>query len=251
MSGHSKWATIKHKKGKEDARRGKLFTKHIKEIITAARFGGGDVNMNARLRTAVNAAKSENMPKTNIENAIKKGTGEIEGEFYEELMYEGYGPGGVAILVKLMTDNKNRSAAEIRHLFSKYAGNLGEAGCVGWMFKQTGQFFIPDDTITEDRLLELSMDFDVKDINHDEEGKVFEVLVQPSAFEAVKAAYDKEGVKYSYAEVTLVPQTYVSLKGREAEQMLKLMEALDDHDDVQKVYANFDISEKDMEAMEQ
>ncbi len=251
MSGHSKWATIKHKKGKEDARRGKLFTKFIREIITAARTGGGNIDTNPRLRSAVTAAKQENMPKTNIDNAIKKGTGELEGEVYEELMYEGYGPGGVAVLVKVMTDNKNRSAAEIRHIFSRYAGNLGEAGCVGWMFKQKGQFFIPDDTITEDKLLELSMNFDVEDISHDEDGKVFEVLVPPSSFETVKAAYTQAGIKFTYAEVTLVPQTYIPLKGREAEQMLKLMETLDDHDDVQKVYANFDISEKDMEALEQ
>ncbi len=251
MSGHSKWATIKHKKGKEDAKRGKLFTKFIREIITAARTGGGNVDTNSRLRAAVNAAKQENMPKTNIENAIKKGTGEMEGEIYEELMYEGYGPGGVAVLVNVMTDNKNRSAAEIRHIFSRYGGNLGEAGCVGWMFKQKGQFLVPDDTITEDKLLEISMNFDVEDVGHDEDGKVFEVLVPPSSFEAVKAAYDKAGVKYTYAEITLVPQTYVPLKGREAEQMIKLMEALDDHDDVQKVYANFDIPEKDMEAMSQ
>ncbi|MGC8899856.1 MAG: YebC/PmpR family DNA-binding transcriptional regulator [bacterium] len=251
MSGHSKWATIKHKKGKEDARRGKIFTKLIREIITAARIGGGNIETNPRLRAAVMAAKQENMPKTNIENAIKKGTGEIEGEVYEELMYEGYGPGGVAVLVKVMTDNKNRSAAEIRHIFSRYGGNLGEAGCVSWMFKQKGQFLIPDNVITEDKLLELSMNFDVEDINHDEEGKMFEVIVPPSAFEGVKAAYDKEGIKYTFAEVTLVPQTYVPLTGKDAEQMLRLMEALDDHDDVQKVYANFDISEKDMEAIEQ
>lgn len=251
MSGHSKWATIKHKKGKEDARRGKIFTKFIREIITAARIGGGNIETNPRLRAAVMAAKQENMPKTNIENAIKKGTGEIEGEVYEELMYEGYGPGGVAVLVKVMTDNKNRSAAEIRHIFSRYGGNLGEAGCVSWMFKQKGQFLIPDNVITEDKLLELSMNFDVEDINHDEEGKILEVIVPPSAFESVKAAYDKEGIKYTFAEVTLVPQTYVPLSGKDAEQMLRLMEALDDHDDVQKVYANFDISEKDMEAMQQ
>ncbi len=251
MSGHSKWATIKHKKGKEDAKRGKLFTKFIREIITAARAGGGNADSNPRLRAAVAAAKAENMPKTNIENAIKKGTGELEGEVYEELMYEGYGPGGVAVLVKVMTDNKNRSAAEIRHIFSRFGGNLGEAGCVGWMFKQKGQLLVPDDTITEDKLLELSMNFDVDDVSHDEDGKLFEVLVAPSAFEELKAFYDKEGIKYTYAEVTLVPQTYVPLKGKEAEQMLKLMETLDDHDDVQKVYANFDISEKDMEALEQ
>ncbi|MCL4557666.1 MAG: YebC/PmpR family DNA-binding transcriptional regulator [Deltaproteobacteria bacterium] len=250
MSGHSKWATIKHKKGKEDARRGKLFTKFIREIITAARIGGGNIDTNPRLRAAVTAAKQENMPKTNIENAIKKGTGELEGEIYEELMYEGYGPGGVAVLVRVMTDNKNRSAAEIRHIFSRYGGDLGEAGCVGWMFKQKGQFLVPDDAITEDRLLEISMNLDVEDVSHDEDGRLFEVMVTPPSFEAVKTAYDKEGIKYTYAEVTLVPQTYVPLKGREAEQMLKLMEALDDHDDVQKVYANFDISEKDMEALQ-
>ncbi len=251
MSGHSKWATIKHKKGKEDARRGKLFTKFIREIITAARIGGGNIDTNPRLRAAVTAAKQENMPKTNIENAIKKGTGELEGEIYEELMYEGYGPGGVAVLVQVMTDNKNRSAAEIRHIFSRFGGNLGEAGCVGWMFKQKGQFLVPDDIIAEDRLLELSMDFDVEDVSHDEDGRMFEVLVPPQAFETVKGAYDKAGVKYTYAEVTLVPQTYVPLKGREAEQMIKLMETLDDHDDVQKVYANFDISEKDMETLQE
>ncbi|MCL4477927.1 MAG: YebC/PmpR family DNA-binding transcriptional regulator [Deltaproteobacteria bacterium] len=251
MSGHSKWATIKHKKGKEDARRGKIFTKLIREIITASRIGGGNIDTNSRLRSAVTLAKQENMPRQNIDNAIKKGTGELEGEVYEEIMYEGYGPGGVAMLVQVMTDNKNRSAAEIRHIFSRHGGNLGEAGCVSWMFKQKGQFLIPDDITTEDKLLEMLMEFDIEDVSHDEDGKIFEVLVLPSAFDTVKDVLDKAGIKYNFAEVSLVPQTYITLKGREAEQMLKLMETLEDHDDVQKVYANFDISEKEMEAVSQ
>jgi YebC/PmpR family DNA-binding regulatory protein len=247
MSGHSKWSTIKRKKGAADAKRGKLFTKIIKEIMVAARFGGGDVNANPRLRTAVLAAKAENMPKENIERAIKKGTGELEGVNYEELIYEGYGPGGVAMMLEVLTDNKNRTVADVRHIFSKHNGNLGETGCVSWMFEKKGNIIIDKTGVDEDRLIEVALDagaLDVKDA-----GKDFEVTTDPANFEAVKKAIEEAGFKYNYAEVTMIPQSTVRLSGKEAEQMLKLMEGLEDSDDVQKVYANFDIADEEMERL--
>jgi YebC/PmpR family DNA-binding regulatory protein len=247
MSGHSKWSTIKRKKGAADSKRGKLFTKVIKEIMVAARFGGGDINANPRLRTAVNEAKAENMPKENIERAIKKGTGELEGVNYEELTYEGYGPGGVAMMLEVLTDNKNRTVADVRHILSKYNGSLGEAGCVSWMFAKKGLISIDRSGVDEDRLIEVALDagaLDVKDTS-----KEFDVTTNPSNFEAVKKVIDEAGFKSNYAEVTMVPQSTVRLTGKEAEQMLKIMESLEDSDDVQKVYANFDIADEEMERL--
>jgi YebC/PmpR family DNA-binding regulatory protein len=247
MSGHSKWSTIKRKKGAADAKRGKLFTKIIKEIMVAARFGGGDVNANPRLRTAVLAAKAENMPKDNIERAIKKGTGELEGVNYEELTYEGYGPGGVAMMLEVVTDNKNRTVAEVRHVFSKYNGSLGESGCVSWMFEKKGLILVDRAGVDEDKLIEVALDAGALDV--EDTGKEFEVTVPPANFEGVKGTLEKAGFKLNYAEVTMVPQTSVRLTGKEAEQMLKLMEGLEDSDDVQKVYANFDIPDEEMERL--
>jgi YebC/PmpR family DNA-binding regulatory protein len=247
MSGHSKWSTIKRKKGATDAKRGKLFTKIIKEIIVAARLGGGDINSSPRLRAAVNAAKAENMPKENIERAIKKGTGELEGTRYEELIYEGYGPGGVAMMLEVMTDNKNRTVADVRHIFAKQNGNLGEAGCVSWMFEKKGLILIDKSGADEDRLIEVALDAGALDVKDTE--KEFEVMVDSSNFEKVKKAIEEAGFKYTYADVTMVPQTTVRLTGKEAEQMLKLTEGLEDSDDVQKVYANFDISDEEMERL--
>ena len=247
MSGHSKWSTIKRKKGAADAKRGKVFTKIIKEIIIAARSGGGDINANPRLRTAVLAAKAENMPRDNIDRAIKKGTGELEGVNYEEFTYEGYGPGGVAMLLEVLTDNKNRTVAEVRHTFAKQNGNLGEAGCVSWMFEKKGLISVDKAGADEDRLIEVALDagaLDVKDT-----GKEFDVTTPPDTFEVVKKKLETTGFKSTYGEVTMVPQTTVRLSGKEAEQMLKLMEGLEDSDDIQKVYANFDIADEEMERL--
>jgi len=247
MSGHSKWSTIKRKKGVADSKRGKTFTKIIKEIMVAARFGGGDINSNPRLRAAVLAAKAENMPKDNIERAIKKGTGELEGVNYEELTYEGYGPGGVAMILEVLTDNKNRTVADVRHIFSKHSGSLGEGGCVSWMFEKRGLILIGKDGTDEDRLIEVALDagaLDVKDA-----GKEFEVTTDAAKFEQIKKALEDAGFKSNYSEVTMVPQNTVRLTGKEAEQMLKLMEGLEDSDDVQKVYANFDIADEEMERL--
>ncbi len=247
MSGHSKWSTIKRKKGAADAKRGKLFTKIIKEIMVAARMGGGDINSNPRLRTAVMDAKAENMPKDNIERAIKKGTGELEGVNYEQLTYEGYGPGGVAIMLEVLTDNKNRTVADVRHTLSKYNGSLGEGGCVSWMFGKKGLITVDKTGVDEDRLMEVALDAGALDVQ--DAGKEFEVTTDPSHFEEVKKAIEEAGFKSSYAEVTMVPQSTVRLTGKEAEQMLKIMEGLEDSDDVQKVYANFDIADEEMERL--
>jgi YebC/PmpR family DNA-binding regulatory protein len=247
MSGHSKWSTIKRKKGAADAKRGKVFTKIIKEIIIAARSGGGDMNANPRLRTAVLAAKAENMPRDNIDRAIKKGTGELEGVNYEEFTYEGYGPGGVAMLLEVLTDNKNRTVADVRHIFSKQNGNLGEAGCVSWVFEKKGLISFDKTGVDEDRLIEVALDagaLDVKDT-----GKEFDVTTPPGTFEEVKKKLETTGFKSTYGEVTMVPQTTVRLSGKEAEQMLRLMEGLEDSDDIQKVYANFDIADEEMERL--
>ncbi|MGO9116038.1 MAG: YebC/PmpR family DNA-binding transcriptional regulator [Desulfomonilaceae bacterium] len=244
MSGHNKWSTIKHKKGAADAKRGKLFSKIIKEITIAARMGGGDPEGNPRLRTAVNAARAANMPKDNVEKAIKRGTGEIAGVNYEEIVYEGYGPGGVAVLVEVLTDNKNRTVAEVRHIFEKYNGNLGESGCVSWMFKKQGIVVIAADSLDEDEVMEMALEcgaFDVK-----KEGHGFELTADPADVETVRKAVEDKGWKIELAEVTMIPQTTVKLEGKKAEQMLKMMDALDDNEDMQKVFANFDISEEDM-----
>ncbi|MCX7966688.1 MAG: YebC/PmpR family DNA-binding transcriptional regulator [Syntrophorhabdaceae bacterium] len=245
MSGHSKWSSIKHKKGALDAKRGKIFTKLIKEITTAARLGGGNPETNARLRLAIAQAKAENMPKENIERAIKKGIGAIEGENYEEYTYEGYGPGGVAILVEVMTDNKKRTTAEIRHILSKMNGNLGETGCVSWLFHKKGYFSFDKKTVDEDKIIELALEAGAEDVTSDD--NVIEVFTDVSNFENVKKVFDANGLKYIVSEISMIPQTSVKLEGKNAETMLKLMEALEDSDDVQKVYANFDISTEEME----
>ena len=239
MSGHSKWSTIRHKKGAADAKRGKIFTKLIKEITIAARMGGGDQNANPRLRSAILAAKAENMPKDNMDRAIKKGTGELEGVNYEESTYEGYGPGGAAILLESLTDNKNRAVAEIRHIFNKRGGNLGENGCVAWMFDKKGYMSIDKKAVSEEKLMEVALEAGAEDVRED--GDSFEVITAPDDFENVKEALDKAEIPYEDAEVTMLPQNTVSLAGREAEQMIRLMEALEDCDDVQKVYTNADI----------
>ena len=246
MSGHSKWHSIKHKKGALDAKRGKLFTKFIKEITVAARSGGGDPDGNARLRKAILDAKSGNMPNETIERAIRRGTGEEEGVNYEEITYEGYGPGGAALLIESVTDNRNRTVAEIRHIFSKNGGNLAAAGAVAWMFEKKGYIVVPQAAKTEDELFEIVTDAGAEDLRSDEDN--FEIITTPSDFDGVLEAVKKSGVEPQVAEVEMVPKEYKKLEGTEAKQMLKLMEALEDHDDVQKVSANFDISEADMAA---
>jgi YebC/PmpR family DNA-binding regulatory protein len=245
MSGHSKWSTIKHKKAAKDARRGKLFTKLIKEITVAARMGGGDINANPRLRTAVAAARVNSMPGENIDRAIKKGTGELEGVSYEEIQYEGYGPGGAAILAQVLTDNKNRTVSEIRRLFTKHGGNLGETGCVAWMFDKKGLITIESSQIDEDRLVGLALDVGAEDVRADE--GVFEVVTQPENFEKVKERLEKEKVAVASAQVTMVPKNTVTVDGKHVEAILKLTEELEDHDDVQSVSANFDIPSEYLE----
>ncbi len=247
MSGHSKWHSIKHKKGALDAKRGKLFTKFIKEITVAARTGGGDPDANARLRKAILDAKAGNMPNDTIDRAIRRGTGEEEGVNYEEITYEGYGPGGVALLIQSMTDNRNRTVAEIRHLFSKNGGNLGESGSVGWMFEKKGYIVISKSDKSEEELFDLVIEAGADDLRDDEDN--FEIITSPEAFEGVQAAVKRAGIEPQAAEVEFMPQNYIKLEGSDARQMLKLMEALEDHDDVQKVSANFDISEADMAAV--
>ncbi len=242
MSGHSKWSSIKHKKGVTDARRGKIFTKLIKEITVAARMGGGDINSNPRLRTAVQAAKSENMPKDNIERAVKKGTGELEGVFYEESIYEGYGPGGAAVYIESVTDNKNRAVADIRHILNKAGGNLGSNGCVAWMFEKKGYIVVENQSVDEDALMEVAIDAGAEDVREDNGN--YEIITAPKDFEAVKTAVDNASLPYIVSEITMFPQSTVSLQGKEAEQMLNLMETLEDCDDVQKVYTNADIPEE-------
>ncbi|MBW1869069.1 MAG: YebC/PmpR family DNA-binding transcriptional regulator [Deltaproteobacteria bacterium] len=248
MSGHSKWSSIKHKKGAADAKRGKIFTKLIKEITVAARMGGGDPDGNPRLRSAIAAAKGENMPKENIERGIKKGTGELEGVSYEEASYEGYGPGGVAVLVDCLTDNKNRTVADIKHLFERYGGNLGEPGCVAWMFEQKGLMVFEKDKVDEEELFDLALEAGAEDVR--EEETEFEVITAPSDLESVKQAIDDAGLSYSLAEVTKIPQNTVKVEGKKAQQTLNLMQSIEDHDDVSHVYANCDIPDDMMEALD-
>ena len=246
MSGHSKWHTIKHKKGALDAKRGKIFTKLIKEITVAARTGGsGDVDSNARLRKAVSDAKAQNMPNDTIDRAIKRGTGELEGVAYDEITYEGYGPNGVAVLIETMTDNRNRTVAELRHIFSKNGGNLGESGSVAWMFDKKGYIVVDKAAKSEDELFEIAIEAGADDVQDD--GDAFEILTAPENFEAVHEAVKAAGVEPQAAEISMVPQNYIKLEGAEAKTMMKLYDALDDNDDVQKVYANFDIDESEME----
>ncbi len=244
MSGHSKWATIKRKKGAADAKRGKIFSRLIKEITVAARMGGGDPGGNPRLRTAIDAAKADNMPHDNIHRAIKKGTGELEGATYEEVTYEGYGPGGVAMLIEAMTDNKNRTVAELRHMIAKGGGNLGEAGSVGWMFHKKGTLTVAKASASEEILMDAALEAGAEDIQ--DQGENFEITTDPSAFEAVVNALKAKKIPTLQAAISMVPQNYVQLSGDPAEKMLKLMESLEDHDDVQNVYANFDIPEDEL-----
>lgn len=246
MSGHSKWSTIKRKKERTDAERGKVFTKLIKEITVAAREGG-DPEGNPRLRTAILAAKEYNMPAANIERAIKKGTGELPGVTYEDVTYEGYGPGGVAVFVEVTTDNKNRAVSEIRHTFTRFGGNLGEAGCVSWMFEKRGLISVDKSSAKEDDLLMIVLDAGAIDVKMEDEG--YEIITPFNKLEKIKQALDKNKIPYKQAELTMIPQTTVKLEGKDAEQMLKLMEALEEHEDVQKVYANFDIEDSVMERM--
>jgi YebC/PmpR family DNA-binding regulatory protein len=246
MSGHSKWSSIKHKKGAADARRGKIFTKLIREITVAARMGGGDPSGNPRLRAAITAARAENMPKENIDRGIKKGTGELEGTTYEENNYEGYGPGGVAVLVDCLTDNKNRTVAEIKHQFERNGGSLGEPGCVAWIFEKRGLIVLQKESVDEERLLSLALEAGAEDVREDEDE--FDVITDPSDFETVKKAIDDAGLTYTVAEVTKIPKNTVKLEGKKAQQMLNLMQALEDHDDVSHVYANFDIPDDVIEA---
>ncbi|PIP39372.1 MAG: YebC/PmpR family DNA-binding transcriptional regulator [Desulfobacterales bacterium CG23_combo_of_CG06-09_8_20_14_all_51_8] len=248
MSGHSKWANIKHKKGAEDAKRGKIFTKVVKEIIVAARLGGGDPSANPRLRTVLLKAKVNNLPKDNVDRAIKKGTGELEGVNYEELSYEGYGPGGVAVLVESLTDNKNRTVADIRHVFNKHNGNLGENGCVAWMFDKKGWISVSRKAVNEETLMSVALDAGAEDIRDEDEDN-FEIVMAPDDFDAVKTALEKAAIPIVDSEVTMLPKNYISIAGKEAESMVKLMDALEDNDDVQKVYTNADIPDEVMEAL--
>ena len=245
MSGHSKWHTIKHKKGAADAKRGRVFTKIIKEITVAARVGGGDPNGNPRLRTVVAAAKAANMPKDNIDKAIKKGTGELPGVSYEEVSYEGYGPGGVAVYVQAVTDNRNRTLPEIRHLFSKYGGNLGESNCVSWMFEKKGYIVVAKSSVPEEALLELVLESGGDDVRED--GTNWEVLSPPERLEQVRESITAKGIAVATAEVSMVPKNTVKLEGKKAQQVLSMMEGLEEHEDVQNVWANFDIDEAEMD----
>ena len=241
MSGHSKWASIKHKKAHTDAKRGKVFTKIVKEIATAAKLGGGDADGNPRLRTAIDNAKEVNMPHDNIKKAIMKGTGELPGVSYEEYLYEGYGPAGVAVMVEVMTDNKNRTVPEIRHIMSKSGGSLGESGCVSWIFEKKGYILVSKAKTSEDTVMTVALDAGAEDMRNDPEEENFEIITAPEDFAAVKGAVEKAGLPVESAEVTMLPKTYVVLDEKTAEQMVRLIDALEDNDDVQNVYANFDI----------
>ena len=247
MSGHSKWSSIKHKKALKDARRGKLFTKFIKEITVAARLGGGDINANPRLRTAVSTARQNSMPTDNIERAIKKGTGELEGVTYEEMTYEAYGAGGVAILVQVLTDNRTRTVAELRSLIQKHAGNLGATGSVAWMFQKRGLVTVERAGVDEDRVMEVALEAGAEDVR--EAGDILEVLTAPEQFEAVRTALQQATFPIASAEVTMMPQSTVPISGKSAEQTVRLLEALEDHDDVQSVSSNMDIAPEELERL--
>jgi len=247
MSGHSKWSTIKHKKGAADKKRAKVFTKLIKEITVAARMGGGDPGANPRLRRAIDSAKAQNMPKDNVDRAIKKGTGDMDGVNYEEIMYEGYGPGGVAVMVECLTDNKNRTIADVRYIFNKAGGNVGTDGCVAWMFDKKGVITISKENADEDTLMEVALDAGAEDIK--DEGDSFDVLTAPDDFDAVKDAIDGAQIPCEVAEISMVPQNTTAVSGKEAEQMIRFMEALDDNDDVQNFYTNADIPDEAFDAM--
>jgi len=245
MGGHSHWATTKRHKMAVDAKRGKIFTKIIREITVAARMGGGDPNGNPRLRLAIIKAKEQNMPQDNIKRAIQKGTGELPGQTIEELAYEGYGPGGVAMMIECMTDNRNRTLPEIRHLVSRFGGSLGEAGCVGWMFEKKGYIVVERSKADEEKLMTLVLEAGGEDLRID--GDRYEIICELSAFESVKRALEQQKIPTILSELSMIPKNSIKLEGKEAEQMVHLMEALEDHDDVQKVWANFDISDEVME----
>jgi YebC/PmpR family DNA-binding regulatory protein len=245
MSGHSKWATIKHKKAATDAKRGRVFTKVIREISIAAREGGADPDSNPRLRTAILSAKNENMPNENIERAILRGSGQMEGEQYDEVNFEGYGPGGVGMIIQVVTTNRNRVVSELRHLMGRHGGNMAETGAVGWMFSRKGQIVAPKELANEDKMLSIVLDAGAEDLRDD--GSTWEVLTPPEAFEPVRSALEKAGIKPDTAEVAWVPQNYVKLTGSQAAQMIRLIEGLEEHDDVQHVFANFDIDEKEIQ----
>lgn len=243
MAGHSKWANIKHRKGAQDAKRGKIFTKIIKELTVAARIGGGDPDANPRLRTAIDKAKQSNMPKDNVDRAIKKGTGDLDGVSYEEGIFEGYGPGGVALIVEFLTDNRTRTVADVRHIFSKYGGNLGVSGSVAFLFDRKGLIsFSPDNDF--EQIFEIALESGAEDVR--DEGDIYEVITDPGDFIEVRDAMAAAGLQWETAEATMIPQNQIQLEGKPAETMLKLMDALEDNDDVQNVYANFDISEAEL-----
>ena len=246
MSGHSKWATIKHKKGATDAKRGRVFTRIIREISIAARIGGGEPNSNPRLRTAILAAKGANMPNENVERAILRGTGQLEGEQYEEAQFEGYGPGGVGLLIQVVTTNRNRVVGELRHALGKNGGNLAETGAVGWMFSRKGEISVPKEAAGEDKLLDIVLEAGGEDLKDD--GSAWYITTPPEVLEVVKEALSKAGISPASAEVGMVPQNYIKLTGAQATQMVRLVESLEEHDDVQHVYANFDIDESEIQA---
>jgi YebC/PmpR family DNA-binding regulatory protein len=249
MSGHNKWSTIKHKKGAADAKRGKLFSRLIKEITVYAREGGGDPGFNPRLRTAIDAAKAANMPVDNIKNAVKRGTGELPGVSYEEITYEGYGPAGVAIMIKTLTDNKNRTVAEIRHIFDKYGGSMGETGCVGWMFDKKGVISIEGGKIGEDELMERALEAGADDVNTDDP-EMFVVYTAPESYFEVVEKLRESGLEIESSELTFVPQNYIKLEGKDAEKVLRLMDKFEDSEDVQAVVSNFDIDDDVLETIQ-
>jgi YebC/PmpR family DNA-binding regulatory protein len=245
MSGHSKWHSIKHKKAATDSKRGRIFTRLIKEMTAAARNGGGDPDSNPRLRLAISTAKAANMPADNIKKAVMRGTGELPGVIYEDVNYEGYGPGGVAIYMRALTDNRNRTVAEIRHMLSKNGGNLGETGCVGWMFDRKGYLVVEKSAADEDKLMDLALGAGADDMRED--GSNFEILTAPESYDGVRAALEQAKIPTTASEISMMPQNYVKLEGKNAQTMLKLMEALEDHEDIQNVWANFDIDESEMD----
>jgi YebC/PmpR family DNA-binding regulatory protein len=250
MSGHNKWASIKHKKAATDAKKGKIFTKIIREIVVSTKEGGPQVENNARLRKAIEDAKEANMPQDNIKKAIQRGNGEIPGAVYEEMVYEGYGPNGVALIVEVTTDNKNRTASDIRKMFSSHKGNLGETGCVSWMFDRKGYITVNKSKIEEESLMNLTLEVGAEDLKNDETSDVYEIITSPTNFDSIKNALKNKNIEVASSEVTMIPQTQIALSGDDAKCMLKLMDALEEHDDVKNVYANFDISDEEMEKIE-
>lgn len=249
MSGHNKWASIKHKKAATDAKKGKVFTKIIREITVATKEGGAIIENNARLRKAIEDAKEANMPQDNIKKAIQRGSGELPGAIYEEIVYEGYGPAGVALIVEITTDNKNRTASEIRKIFSSHSGNLGETGCVGWMFDRKGYITVEKQAAEEESLFNIVLEAGAEDLSSEEDSDVYEIFTDPNVLEDVKNILKEKNIPLQTAEISLIPQTYIKLTGDDAASMLKLMDSLEEHDDVKNVYANFDISEEEMERL--